>query len=349
MLGKSPIRLQSSFSFHLSHPFQAVCFSVSSISLYFCFPSFSFSLSLSLSSHTSLSSLSHPSLFPSHTITFSGINYRTQGEYILASAIHFYYQSIIFLDDDAITIPDVVAQLAHEASAFPNTILSTWALNFESYSDYWHRTMPPVHAETRYCGSAQMVAPTSLFVNVSALLTAYPDRFRSVSDLWFNAWAVIENGAYLRRSAAPVHETRAGDDYTAGTALSTRPGMRALKTEFMQYLSNSYHWPFVGDVGEYGVVAAAAQTSAARGALAVAIRQFELLTRCWPHYSKAWNNLGVALLRSADSMPFGDAGRRAVLVRARAALERAQALPDHRNMELVVRNLHLVDDLLKRV
>jgi hypothetical protein len=270
-----------------------------------------------------------------------------QGEYVMGEALSKLYSAVVFLDDDAPCSPDAVSTLLAEADQFPNTVLSGWALNFENPASYWDRTMPPVHAPARYCGSAQMVVPAALLANASAMLAMFPAEYRAVSDLWFDAYVVLQARAELRRSAVEVHATRAGDDYAAGRALSQQPGMRDLKTAFMQYLSAAHLWPFVGSTANFAAVNARAQTQARHGALAAAVGTLQLAVASWPHYSQAWNNLAVALIRTADTMPSGPA-RLAVLERAADALDRAEALPDKRDESKIAANRRVVRDMRAR-
>ena len=70
-------------------------------------------------------------------------------------------------------------------------------------------------------------------------LNYFPARFRSISDVWFNAYVTDSLKGKLRRSALPEHSSLdLGDpNGESNLALSSRQGMRRLKTEFLQFIA----------------------------------------------------------------------------------------------------------------
>ena len=88
-----------------------------------------------------------------------------------------------------------------------------------------------------YAGSAQFICPAKVFQELDTFLNFFPRRFLSVTDLWLNSFITDHFGGKLRRSALPEHSSLdAGISKDKNVAFSTVTGMRALKTEFMQYI-----------------------------------------------------------------------------------------------------------------
>ena len=161
--------------------------------------------------------------------------------YVGAHALAKKFDRFIMLDDDVASPPNMVEQMLLESIDRPADVFSTWALKFLNLNNYWDRGGSEPHEVVNYCGSAQMSVPASLFRAknfTKSFFSAFPARYRSVSDMWLNAYATESHQATLRRSKLPEHASldagvKAGQD----VALSTRTGMRNLKTEFLQFLS----------------------------------------------------------------------------------------------------------------
>ena len=111
------------------------------------------------------------------------------------------------------------------------------ALKFLNLGNYWDRTGSRTHEEVSYAGSAQFICPAKIFQELDVFLDFFPRRFLSVTDLWLNSFITDHHGGKLRRSALPEHSSLdAGVAKHKNVAFSTVDGMRALKTEFMQYI-----------------------------------------------------------------------------------------------------------------
>lgn len=111
------------------------------------------------------------------------------------------------------------------------------ALKFINLANYWDRIGSQTHEEVSYAGSAQFVCPAEVFQDLNAFLDYFPRRYLSVTDLWLNSYITDHYGGKLRRSGLPEHASLdAGVSKDKSVALSTVKGMRALKSEFMQYI-----------------------------------------------------------------------------------------------------------------
>ena len=127
-----------------------------------------------------------------------------------------------------------------DSKQFPNDMFSTWALIFLDLQNYWNRDgSKQYHEEIQYCGTAQALVPAAAFQKPDFLQTffnLFPARYRSISDVWLNAYITDVFGGKLRRASLEEHsslDVNANKD----VALSTRPGMRPLKTEFLQFIA----------------------------------------------------------------------------------------------------------------
>lgn len=114
------------------------------------------------------------------------------------------------------------------------------ALKFLNLDNYWDRTGSTALEVVSYAGSAQFVAPSRVFQDLSQMLNFFPRRFLSVTDLWLNSYITDAHGGQLRRSSAPEHaslDMRSRRGKRKSVALSEYSGMRALKTEFLKYIA----------------------------------------------------------------------------------------------------------------
>jgi hypothetical protein len=117
--------------------------------------------------------------------------------------------------------------------------LPTTALKFLNLANYWDRTGSSTHEEVQYAGSAQFICPAHIFSDLHAFLDYFPRRYLSVTDLWLNSFITDVHGGKLRSSGLPEHASLDRGRKKKGqksVALSEVSGMRALKTEFMQYI-----------------------------------------------------------------------------------------------------------------
>ena len=159
--------------------------------------------------------------------------------YIGAYAIARKFDHIIFLDDDVASPKNMVEIMARESDKFSRDVLSTWALKLQSLESYWDRAGSNPHEEVTYCGSAQMVVSSSIFrppFSLEYFFNLFPARFRTIPDVWFNAYITDYVGAKLRRSLLPEHSSLDIAN-SANIALSTKKGMRQLKTEFLRFIA----------------------------------------------------------------------------------------------------------------
>ena len=173
----------------------------------------------------------------------SPVNIGPKLSYIGAFAIADKFKNIIFLDDDVASPKNMIDVMNHESDAFPGDVFSTWALKLLSLESYWDRTGSDPHEEVTYCGSAQMVVSASLFrppFSLAHFFNYFPARFRTIPDIWFNAYVTDFLGFKLRRSLLPEHASLDISN-SANNALSTRKGMRNLKTEFLQFIVRNKH------------------------------------------------------------------------------------------------------------
>ena len=180
--------------------------------------------------------LSHS--FNSIWVHHSPVNIGPKLSYIGATAIAGNFNQIIFLDDDVASPANMIESMARESDMFPGDVFSTWALKFLNLESYWDRTGSVTHEEVTYCGSAQMAVPASMFrppFSLEHFFNYFPPRFRTIPDLWFNVYATDFLGSKLRRSSLPEHSSL--DIVNRKVALSTKEGMRDLKTEFLQFIT----------------------------------------------------------------------------------------------------------------
>ena len=117
-----------------------------------------------------------------------------------------------------------------------------WPLKFLNMHNYWDRIGSTKHEVVAYAGSAQFIAPARVFADIDDMFNYFPKKFMSVTDLWLNAYICDVHGGQLRRSGLPEHaslDLRGREDKRKSVALSEYAGMRALKTEFMQYIAST--------------------------------------------------------------------------------------------------------------
>jgi hypothetical protein len=107
-------------------------------------------------------------------------------------------------------------------------------------ANYWDRTGSSTHEEVSYAGSAQFTSPAKIYQDINKFFDYYPRRYLSVTDIWLNSYITDEYDGKLRRSSLPEHSSldarRIKKKNEKSVALSEYTGMRALKTEFMQYI-----------------------------------------------------------------------------------------------------------------
>lgn len=173
----------------------------------------------------------------------SPANLGPPGSYVLAHSLSSVYNSFVFIDDDCASSADLVETFVNESIQFPRDMISTWALKFLNLANYWDRTGSSAHEVVSYAGSAQFIAPSHIFHNLTEMLGIFPRRYLSVTDLWLNSYVTDYHGGQLRRSAAPEHASLDARSKRRGArksvALSEYTGMRALKTEFLQYIARN--------------------------------------------------------------------------------------------------------------
>ena len=112
-------------------------------------------------------------------------------------------------------------------------------LKFLNLQSYWERSGSVTHEEVTYCSSAQMVVPASIFrppFSLQHFFNFFPARFRTIPDLWFNAFVTDFVGGRLRRSSLPEHSSLDVVNST-NVSMSTKEGMKDLKTEFLQFIA----------------------------------------------------------------------------------------------------------------
>ena len=70
-------------------------------------------------------------------------------------------------------------------------------------------------------------------------LSMFPPRYRAISDVWLNAYVTDVFGGRLRRASLEEHASLdvGLKDTKKDVALSTRGGMRSLKSEFLQFIA----------------------------------------------------------------------------------------------------------------
>ena len=117
------------------------------------------------------------------------------------------------------------------------------ALKFLDLSNYWNREGSQTHEKVTYAGSAQFVCPSFIFDDIEDFLDYFPRRYLSVTDLWLNSYVTDRHGGSLRSSGLPEHSSldRGTTKKSMSRAFSTAAGMRALKTEFLQYIVTHPH------------------------------------------------------------------------------------------------------------
>ena len=262
---------------------------------------------------------------------------------MMGASVRKLYSHVILSDDDNdFSTPTIMQTFASEAKSFPSDMFSNWALRYESYDDYWSRTMPEEHDTVQYAGTALALVPSKYFDNVGELGGAYPREFMVAWDVWLNAYIVNVRKGQLRRSQNPVHSSLATEDYQKNAALSQKPGMRALKTRFIQHLSLTIHWPFDGPgVRNFDKDLAAARAIAESGDLRAAVVRFEAVVKFFPEISRGWNDLGVTYLRYSTEQASADE-RIELLHKAQEALERGLVASEQRSEKTLRGNLAIV-------
>lgn len=170
----------------------------------------------------------------------SPINIGPKISMIGANSLSNYYDQFIFLDDDVKSPRNMVKNMVADSKLYPKDMFSTWALIFLDLESYWNRDgSQKNHEIIQYCGTAQALIPAGVFRTSTFLNTffnMFPARYRAISDVWLNAYVTDIYGGKLRRASLEEHsslDSLAKKD----VALSTRPGMRPLKTEFLQFIA----------------------------------------------------------------------------------------------------------------
>ena len=175
-------------------------------------------------------------------IHHSPVNIGPPGAYVLANTVAPLYDHLMFLDDDSASTGSMVSTFVEEAKMYPRDMISTWPLKFLNMHNYWDRIGSTKHEVVAYAGSAQFIAPARVFGDIDDMFNYFPKKFMSVTDLWLNAYICDVHGGQLRRSGLPEHaslDLRGREDKRKSVALSEYAGMRALKTEFMQYIAST--------------------------------------------------------------------------------------------------------------
>ena len=184
----------------------------------------------------------------------SPVNVGPMLSFVAANSLANYYNNFIFLDDDVKSPSNMVKNMLADANLHPKDMFSTWALIFLDLSNYWNRDGSKAsREEVPYCGTAQALVPAEMFRGESFLgsfLSMFPPRYRAISDVWLNAYVTDVFGGRLRRASLEEHASLdvGLKDTKKDVALSTRGGMRSLKSEFLQFIATQ---PYGSALQEY--------------------------------------------------------------------------------------------------
>jgi hypothetical protein len=171
----------------------------------------------------------------------SPVNIGPKISMIGANSLSHLYDRFIFLDDDTKSAPNMVKNMVADNKLYPKDMFSTWALIFLNLQRYWDRDGSKTsHEIVQYCGTAQAFIPAAVFQKPTFLTTffnMFPARYRAISDVWLNAYVTDIFGGKLRRASLEEHSSLDPNSNKVVVALSIRPGMRSLKTEFLQFIA----------------------------------------------------------------------------------------------------------------
>ena len=171
----------------------------------------------------------------------SPVNIGPKISMIGANSLSHLYDRFIFLDDDTKSAPNMVKNMVADNKLYPKDMFSTWALIFLNLQRYWDRDGSKTsHEIVQYCGTAQAFILAAVFQKPTFLTTffnMFPARYRAISDVWLNAYVTDIFGGKLRRASLEEHSSLDPNSNKVVVALSFRPGMRSLKTEFLQFIA----------------------------------------------------------------------------------------------------------------
>ncbi len=175
-------------------------------------------------------------------------NIKKIGRIITSHMLRKLYKNIIFFSDDQImTDNHVIETFIYEVNKYPNTILSTWALDLNNEHTFWDRTRKFNNRLVDYTGGDGAIYPSNLFTD--EFIEWMPYMFLSNEDFLCSMYIAIFMKGENRASNAKIEFI--SDQVNSRKSLSwnvkycnyTGNEIHRLKTNMLKWSIEEYNYP----------------------------------------------------------------------------------------------------------